>query len=102
MKRFSMTRFWIWTIENHDFIAAQVRTYFFAAAFLMLLLCFGGIVSAKEMAVGLFVGGFMGLGLLYIAIERRRTHLMKLRDPGLREEAIKAMLKLISRRGVKF
>jgi len=96
MKGNRTARFWIWTVEWHDEIAAAVRTYFFAAFFAMLLLCFGGVISPKEMAVAMFVGGFMLLGLLWIAIERRRSALKAIDDPELRRRAERAMLQLIA------
>jgi hypothetical protein len=99
LKKHIATRFWIWTLENHDFIAGHVRVYVWAAVCVLILLCLGGVITAHEVAMSAFAGGALCLGLLYVLIERRRTALRGIADQELKARAHAAMLYLIYRRG---
>ncbi len=93
-----MARFCIWTIRNHDAIAANIRIYMFAGVAAILFLCIGGVIHLKTALVSIFLGGVSICALLWVLIENRRTQLIRIEDPDLRKEAHATMLMFIEAR----
>ena len=91
-------RFCIWTIRNHDAIAANIRIYMFAGVAVILLLCLGGVIHLKTALVSIFFGGVSICALLWVLIENRRTQMIRIEDPELRKEAHETMLVFIEAR----
>lgn len=93
-----VARFCIWTIRNHDAIAANIRIYMFGGVAVILLLCLGGVVHLKTALVSIFLGGVSICALLWVLIENRRTQMIRIEDPELRKEAHETMLVFIEAR----
>jgi len=91
----SLARISIWTIVHHDFLAAQIRIYVWAASATVLFL---SITSLIPLQLSLYLLLFCGLGiliLLWSLINWRRSILLDIQDDELKLEAHGAMLSLI-------
>lgn len=98
----SLARISIWTIVHHDFLAAQIRIYVWAASATVLFLSLTGLIPL-QLALHLLL--FCGLGiliLLWSLIYWRRSILLSIRDGDLKLEAHGAMLSLIHSRPCSF
>ena len=94
----SLVRICIWTIVHHDFLAAQIRIYIWAASATVL---FMSITSLIPLQLALHLLLFCGLGiliLLWSLINWRRSILLGIQDDELKLEAHGAMLTLIHAR----
>ena len=93
-----LARISVWTIVHHDFLAAQVRIYVWAASAAVLFL---SITSLIPLQLALHLLLFCGLGvliLLWALIHWRRSILLAIQDENLKLEAHAAMLSLIHAR----
>lgn len=93
-----MAKFWIWTIRNHDIIAANIRIYMFAGVAVILLLGIGGAVHLKAALNAILLGGLGIAAILWVLIENRRASLLNIVDPDLREDAHIAMIDFLALR----
>ena len=94
----SLARMSIWTIVHHDFLAATIRIYVWAASATVLFLSITGLIPL-QLALHLLL--FCGLGmliLLWSLINWRRSILLGIQDADLKLEAHAAMLSLIHAR----
>lgn len=95
---YPLVRISIWTILHHDFLAAQIRIYVWAASAIVLFL---SITSLIPLQLALHLLLFCGLGiliLLWSMINWRRSILLDIQDDDLKREAHEAMLFLIHSR----
>ena len=94
----SLARVSIWTIVHHDFLAAQIRIYVWAASAIVLFLSITSLIPL-QLALNLLL--FCGLGiliLLWSLISWRKSILLGIQDNDLKLEAHGAMLSLIHSR----
>ena len=90
-----IARLAIWTIRHQTLIISRLIRYIWAAALITLLLALAGVITLDAAIYSIFIGGMMILVLFWIAVERRKTWLLHIRDPYLRSEAHHAMLQYI-------
>jgi len=93
-----MTRFWIWTIKNHNVIVINIGIYTFSAVAVILFLCIGGVIHIQTALNSILFGGLGNFALIWLLLEIRRNHLLKITDPELRQKAHEEMLVFIYQR----
>jgi len=94
----SLARISIWTVVHHDFLAAQIRIYVWAASATVLFLSITGLIPLQLALHLLLFGGLGVLILIGSLINWRRSILLGIQDDDLRLEAHAAMLSLIHSR----
>ena len=90
--------FYLWTIRRQHHISATIRTQLMSAVSVVLLL---SILLPIRLETALHVILYTGLtviGLLWILIERRRSWLLGIQDPVLKETAHQAMITYLKQR----
>jgi hypothetical protein len=92
------TRFWIWTIKNHNVIVINIGIYTFTAVAAILFLCIGGVIHLQTGLSAILFGGLGNFAMLWLLLEIRRNHLLKITDPELRQKAYEEMLVFIYQR----
>lgn len=95
-----MARFCIWTLYWQRHIAYHIRVFSWGAAAIVLLLALGGKISLETALSALMVSLISIAALIWLMIQARRTSLLRIEDPGLREAAHEAMVVLIQRRSL--
>jgi len=93
-----MTRFWIWTIKNHNLIVANIGIYTFSAVAVILLLSIGGVIHIQTALNAILLGGLGNFIMIWLLMEIRRSHLHHITDPEMRQKAYEEMLIFIYRR----
>lgn len=93
-----MTRFWIWTIKNHNVIIVNIGMYTFTAVAAILFLCIVGVIHLQTALNSILFGGLGNFALIWLLLEIRRNHLLKITDPELRQKAYEEMLIFIYQR----
>jgi hypothetical protein len=96
--RNSMTRFWIWTIKNHNVIVVNIGIYTFTAVAVILFFSIGGVIHLQTALNSILFGGLGNFALIWLLLEIRRNHLLKITDPELRQNAHEEMLIFIYQR----
>ncbi|MGA9539403.1 MAG: hypothetical protein WBR24_26150 [Desulfobacterales bacterium] len=84
--------FYLWTIRRQDHISATIRTQLMSAVPVVLLL---SILLPIRLETALHIILYTGLtviGLLWALIERRKSWLLGIQDPVLKEVAHQAMI----------
>ena len=84
--------FYLWTIRRQDHISATIRIQLMSAVSVVLLL---SILLPIQLETALHIILYTGLaiiGLLWALIERRKSWLLGIQDPVLREAAHQAMI----------
>jgi hypothetical protein len=90
--------FYLWTIRRQDHIAATIRTQLMSAVSVVLLL---SILLPIQLETALHIILYTGLtiiGLLWALIERRKSWLLGIQDPVLKEAAHQAMIFYLEQR----
>jgi hypothetical protein len=90
--------FYLWTIRRQHHISATIRTQLMSAVSVVLLL---SILLPIRLETALHVILYTGLtviGLLWILIERRRSWLLGIQDPVLKETAHQTMITYLKQR----
>ncbi len=93
-----MTRFWIWTIKNHVVIVVNIGIYTFTAVAAILFLSISGVIHLQTALNSILFGGLGNFAMLWLLLEIRRNHLLKITDPELRQKAHEEMLVFIYQR----
>jgi hypothetical protein len=93
-----MTRFWIWTIKHHNVLVINIGIYTFTAVAVILFLSLGGVIHIETALNSILLGGLGNFAILWILLEIRRNHLLKVTDPELRKKAYEEMLVFIYQR----
>ena len=92
-------RFYLWTIRRQDLISAHIKLYSWFAIALLLVMALASIITL-EAALGTLLVGTLAWGtLLWALVERRRSWLLSLEDPVLRQQAHRIMLQYLTRKG---
>ncbi len=90
-----VTRILIWTIRHQDLLAYHIRMYTWCAVAIILLLTLTQRISINIALYAILVfGSTIAVGI-WIAIERRRTWLLQVNDPKLKQEIHLVMLNYI-------
>ncbi|MGB7918450.1 MAG: hypothetical protein WCF40_00180 [Desulfobacterales bacterium] len=90
--------FYLWTIRRQHYISAVIRTQMMTAVSVVLLL---SILLPIRLETALHIILYTGLtviGLLWVLIERRRSWLLGIQDPVLKESAHQAMITYLRQR----
>jgi hypothetical protein len=93
-----MTQFWIWTIKNHNVIVVNIGIYTFTAVAAILFLVIGGVIHLQTALNAILFGGLANFAILWLLLEIRRSHLLKITNPELRQQAYEEMLVFIYQR----
>jgi hypothetical protein len=93
-----MTRFWIWTIRNHGVIVINIGIYTFTAVAVILILSIGGVIHLQTALNSILFGGLANFMIIWLLLEIRRNHLLKITDPVLRQQVYEEMLIFIYQR----
>jgi hypothetical protein len=90
--------FYLWTIRHQNKIAAAIRTQMMSAVFVVLLLTILLPIRLETALQVIFCGGMLVIGLLWALIERRRSWLLRITDPVLKETAHQTMITYLRRK----
>ena len=85
-------KLYLWSIKRQDDISSCVRTQSWLAVSAILLM---SLLVPIDLVVALQIilfGGLLVCGLLWVFIERRRSWLLTIRDPVLKETAHRVMI----------
>ncbi|MFZ0131419.1 MAG: hypothetical protein WAK95_02675 [Desulfobacterales bacterium] len=84
--------FFLWTIRRQGHIAVVIHTQLTSAVALVLLLTLLLPIRLETALQGIFCGGMAVIALVWALIERRRSWLLGIDDPALKETAHRAMI----------
>ena len=90
--------FYLWTIRRQNHISAAIRTQMMSVVSIVLLL---SILLPIRLETALHVILYTGLtviGILWALIERRRSWLLGIQDPVLKDAAHQAMIAYLKQR----
>jgi hypothetical protein len=90
--------FYLWTIRRQNHISATIRTQLMSAVSVVLLL---SILLPIRLETALHIILYTGLtviGLIWALIERRKSWLLGIQDPVLKEAAHQAMIFYLKQR----
>ena len=90
--------FYLWTIRRQHHISAAIRTQLMSAACVVLLLSILLPIRLETALHVIFYSGLAVIGLLWALIERRRSWLLGIQDPVLKETAHQAMIAYLMQR----
>lgn len=82
----------IWSIRHQAWLAGQVRIYIVAATLLVAFLALADVISIETAMLSAFCGGVVLLAVIWTLVQQRRSILLKIQEPEVREEAHNAML----------
>ncbi len=100
----------VWSIQHQTWLAGQVRIYVFFATALIAFFTLAGVISIQTALFSSFSGGLIVAGLIWTLIQQRKSILLNIQEPDVRELAHRAMLNylrkvdpdLVSVRGIEF
>lgn len=81
----------IWSIRYHDLVVAHLRIYVWSATATILLLSLGNIISLTTALYAILISSMGLVILIWLLLERRRTILLRIKDPRLCQAAEAAM-----------
>ena len=84
--------FYLWTIRNQGFLSQHIQIYIWAAVAVILVFTLAGRISLDAALQAILFGGLLICGLIWVLIERRRSWLLHIDDPALKEIAHNVML----------
>ena len=90
--------FFLWTIRNQSFLAFHIQIYMWSAVAVILLLTLAEKIALEAALQAILFGGLFICGIIWVLIERRRSWLMHIADPVLKETAHVVMLAYLSAR----
>ncbi len=90
--------FYLWTIRHQNTIAAAIRTQMMSVVCVVLLLTILLPIRLETALQVILCGGMLVIGLLWVLIERRRSWLLGITDPVLRETAHQTMIAYLRRK----
>ncbi len=85
----------IWTIRNHNYLITQFRLYMWSAVAVVLFFSIANVIQLKVALLAILFSTFSIVIILWALIERRKTCLLRIQDPDLRQRAHAAMLDFI-------
>lgn len=83
---------YLWSIRRQDRISYNVQTHMWSAVFAILLMSFLIPIQLEVALQIILFGGLTTCALLWLFIERRRSWLLNIQDPVLRDTAHQAMI----------
>lgn len=86
------TRFFLWTIRNQSFLAHHIQVYVWCGVAVILILALADKIALPAALQAIFFGGLFICAMIWILIERRRSWLLHIEDPVLRQTAHRVML----------
>lgn len=86
----------IWTVRHQSFLISLLRRYLWGGTFIIIFFAVAGAISLDAAIYSIFIGGILVLILFWIAVERRKTWLLNIRNQSLRREAQRAMIDFIT------
>ena len=86
-----ITRLCIWSVRNQSWLAGQVRIYIFMVTAVIAFLALAGVISLQTAMLSSFCIGLIAVGLIWTLVQQRKSWLLNLREPELREQALTAM-----------
>ncbi|MFZ7124536.1 MAG: hypothetical protein ACOWWM_00070 [Desulfobacterales bacterium] len=95
---FRTAKFCIWTLRWQSVIAQQLRMFTWTGTAVILFLAVAGRISLDTALHSIVISLFSIAALVYLFLQARRTSLLRIEDPALREAAHEAMLLLIHQR----
>jgi hypothetical protein len=90
--------FYLWTIRRQNHISVTIRTQLMSAVSVVLLLSILLPIRLETALHIIFYTGLAFIGLLWALIERRRSWLLGIQDPVLKEAAHQAMIAYLKQR----
>jgi hypothetical protein len=90
--------FYLWTIRRQNDISATIRTQMMSAVSVVLLLSILLPIRLETALQIILYTGLTVIGLLYVIIERRKSWLLGIHDPALKETAHQAMITYLRQR----
>ena len=90
--------FYLWTIRRQNHISVIIRTQLMSAVSVVLLLSILLPIRLETALHIIFYTGLAVIGLLWALIERRRSWLLGIQDPVLKEAAHQAMIAYLKQR----
>ena len=89
---------YLWSIRRQDSISLSVQTHMWSAVFAILLMSFLIPIKLEIALQIIFFGGLTACAILWVFIERRKTWLLNIKDPVLKETAHQAMIAYLEKR----
>ena len=83
---------YLWSIRRQDSISFSIQMHMWSAVFAILLMSFLIPIKLEIALQIIFFGGLTICAILWIFIERRKTWLLNIQDPVLKETAHQAMI----------
>jgi hypothetical protein len=90
--------FYLWTIRRQNHISATIRTQLMSAVSVVLLLSILLQIRLETALHIILYAGLTVIGLLWALIERRKSWLLGIQDPVLKEAAHQAMIFYLEQR----
>jgi hypothetical protein len=87
--------FFLWTIRHQSFLAHHIRVYVWCAVAVILVLTLADKIALQAALEAIFFGGVFICAMIWILIERRRSWLLHIDDPVLKQTAHRVMLATI-------
>ncbi|CAN2039567.1 conserved hypothetical protein [Candidatus Magnetomoraceae bacterium gMMP-15] len=99
MKKKSTSKFiaklCIWTIRKHELLSYYFKIYMWLAVTTILFFALVNVIALTTALNAIFFGGLSIILISLVLIENRRSVLLNIDDPNLKEDAQNAMMELI-------
>jgi hypothetical protein len=82
----------IWSIKHQTWLAGQVRIYVWGATAVVAFFMFAGVIPLEEGLLALFFCGVSISTIIWLLIKVRRSWLLNIQEPELRQQALTAMI----------
>jgi hypothetical protein len=89
---------YLWSIRRQDDLSINLQTFMWSAIGTILLLSLLLPIDLETALQIIFFGGLTVCGLLWVFIERRRSWLLTIQDPALKESAHREMIDYLERK----
>ena len=89
---------YLWSIRRQDRISYSVQTHMWSAVFAILLMSFLIPIKLEVALQIIFFAGLTICAILWVFIERRKSWLLRIQDPVLKETAHQAMIAYLKTR----
>jgi hypothetical protein len=88
----TLAAFYLWTIRRQQHISDVVKTQMISAVAVVLLLTIILPLRLETALQIVLIGGLTIVALLWVLVERRKSWLLAIEDPALKEAAHQAMI----------
>ncbi len=82
----------LWSIRHQTWLAGQIRIYVFFATALIAFFALAGIISIETALFSSFSGGLVVAGLIWTLIQQRKSILLNIQEPEVRELVHQTMI----------